>query len=406
MPNYIYKVRNVDGRVFLGVLEADDMRALRKKLRNSGYYVVALAPQTERRRILSLFEEGITLDTLTLFTRQLASMLEAGMSIISALETIWKSLSNHRMQLVISQMKNQMASGGSLSKSVNEFPQVFPAIYRALMSVAETGAGLVPILKKLVEYLENQRAFIDRIKRATLYPVTVVVFAVLVLVLMLTLVVPTFEKVFAKINVPLPFLTRVIIHISAAMRSVAFWIILPGIIGALFFAYKRMKAVPQGALLLDRLKLKLPIFGKIYYLASVERFTRSLGLLLGGGLPIIASIDVAKGTTNNRELENALQLVEKKVVAGVALSEAFRETKLFPVLMIEMINLGEHTGTLTEMLERTADNLSNELDMRIHKFLTLLEPMLIIFVGGLVAFILFVIYMPIFSLWQSLPGMR
>lgn len=403
MPTFVYKVKDETGKTFSGVLEAEDIKALRKKLRDSGYYVVFVSSYRKKRR-LSLFEEKITLDTLTSFTHQLSSMIEAGLPILMALDILWREIENSKMQVVISQIRNRLKEGKSLSEAVGEFPTVFPIMYRALLSVAESGGGLVSILKKLVEYLNNQKQFISKIKKATTYPMIVVFFAVIVVVLMLILVVPTFQKVFAKINVELPLLTQMIVSISNLMRTFIFWFVTAGAIFFLYFLYRTIKANPRGHLLIDKIKLRLPLFGKIFYTAAVGRFIRSLSLLLGGGLPAAKSIEVAKAAAVNKEIENSLEWVEKRIIEGVSLNESLRETRFFPMLLVEMAAVGEQSGTLVEMLERVANHFEEELEFRLNKFLTLLEPLLIFFVGGVVVFVLLSIYLPIFKLWRALPG--
>ncbi len=401
MPSFIYKVKDETGKIFSGVLEADNVRALRKKLHDSGYYVISVTLAKEEKR-LPFFEKKINLDTLLLFTHQLSSMIEAGMPILMSLNILWREIDHPKMQVVISQIRNKLSEGKSLSEATEEFPDVFPVMYRALLKVAETGGGLAIILKKLTQYLEKQREFITKVKRALTYPLIVIGVAVVVVILMLTLVVPTFQRVFRQINVELPFLTQLIINISKIMRTFYFWLALIGIVALLIFVYKRLRKNPKTSLAIDRLKLKLPIVGKIFYLASLGRFTRSLSLLVGGGLPIAESMDIASQTVVNKEIETSLDWAKRRIVEGVALNEALREAKTFPAILVEMIAVGEQSGTLAEMLERVATHFEEDLDSRISRFLTMLEPLLIVFVGGIVIFILLSIYLPIFKLWGAL----
>ena len=401
MPSFIYKVKDDSGRVFSGVLEADNARALRKKLHDSGYYVISVTLAKEKKR-LPFFEKKINLDTLLLFTHQLSSMIEAGMPILMSLNILWREIDHPKMQVVISQIRNRLSEGKSLSEATEEFPDVFPVMYRALLKVAETGGGLAIVLKKLTQYLEKQREFITKIKRALTYPLIVIGVAVVVVILMLTLVVPTFQRVFRMINIELPFLTQLVINISKIMRTFYFWLAFIGIIALFVFVYKRLRKNPKTALAIDRLKLKLPVMGRIFYLASLGRFTRSLSLLVGGGLPIAESMDIASQTAVNKEIESSLDWAKRRIVEGVALNEALRETKTFPAILVEMIAVGEQSGTLAEMLEKVAIHFEEELDSRISRFLTMLEPLLIVFVGGIVVFILLSIYLPIFKLWGAL----
>ncbi|RLJ02971.1 MAG: hypothetical protein DRP08_04070, partial [Candidatus Aenigmatarchaeota archaeon] len=361
MPKFVYKVKDDKGRAFSGVLEAENVKELRRKLRDTGYYVVSISPE---KRKLSIFKQKIDLDTLLAFTHQLSLMIDSGLPILMVLDILWKEIENPRMQMIISQIKNSLNEGESLSKAVSRFPQVFPPMYRALLSVAETSGELSFVLKRLTEYLNTQKQFITKTKRASTYPILVIIFAIMVVLLMVILVVPTFQKVFAQIRVELPPLTKMIINISKMTRSLSFWLIVGALSAMIFFLYKLTKKNPKGALMLDRVKLKLPVFGKIFYTASLERFARSLSLLLGGGLPAAQSIRVAKQTVVNKEIENSLDWVERRISEGSSLNEALRETKIFPAFFIEMVAVGEQSGTLHEMLEKVASHFEEVLDYK------------------------------------------
>ncbi|RKY40915.1 MAG: hypothetical protein DRP76_00950 [Candidatus Omnitrophota bacterium] len=401
MPSFIYRVRDKSGRVFSGILEADNVRSLRKKLHDLGYYVVSIT-SAERKRKLSFFEKKINLDTLFTFTHQLSSMIEAGLPILMSLDILWREIDHPKMQVVISQIRNELSEGKSLSEAVEKFPQVFPLMYRTLLKVAETGGGLVIILKKITQYLQKQKEFITKVKRATTYPLIVIAIAITVVILMLVGVVPTFQRVFRMMKVELPLLTTIVITISRIMRTPYFWLIAIGGTIVLYFLYRHLREKPHTGLLIDRMKLRIPVLGRIIYLASLGRFTRSLSLLVGGGLPVAESMEVATQTVVNKKLEHSLDWVKRRIVEGVALNEALRETHTFPTILVEMIAVGEQSGTLAEMLEKVANHFEEELDIRVNKFLTLLEPLLIVFVGGIVVFVLLSVYLPIIKLWQVL----
>ncbi len=399
-----YKVKDELGRVYTGVSEKEDVRALKKTLHDRGWYVIKVAPFKERKE--SFFQKKVGLEDLIMFTHQLCSMLEVGIPILRALDILWKQVSNVRLQVVISRIKDRLAEGKSLYEAFGEFPDVFPLIYRSLLGVAQTGAGLVTVLSKLVEYLNNQRVFISKIKRATTYPLVVIAFAILVVILMLVWVVPTFQVVFGRINVELPLITQIILNISALMRSVLFWVII-GIFSILAtFFYKKIAVTSYGRYKIDSLKLKLPILGNLLYTASLARFIRSLGLLLSAGLPIGRSLETAKAVVINKKITRSLDSVEKRITEGVSLSDSLAETRIFPSLLSQMVAVGEESGTLSEMLDKVSAHFEEELDYRLNKFLTLIEPLLIIFVGGIVVFVLMSIYLPVFKLWGGIVGMR
>jgi len=405
MARFIYRVKDDTGKTFTGTLEAENAKVVRRKLRDSGYYVVGVSPHKDKGKFV-FFERRVSLDTLLMFTHQLSSMIGAGLPILLSLDILWRHIEDTRMQLVISQIKDRLNRGKSLSQAIAEFPKIFPPMYRALLSVAETGGGLVPILKKLVEYLTIQKQVISKIKRASTYPLTVLGFAIGVVILMLTFVVPTFQKVFTKLRIELPALTQLVLKVSALTRSLYFWIVIVVIGVGVFFLYKLFTSRPGLRLKMDRWKLKLPLLGKVFYLASISRFVRSLGLLLGAGLSASKSMKIAKATAINKHIERSLDWVEKRIIEGMSFSEAIGETKMFPNVLVEMVAVGERSGTLVEMLEKMAVHFEEELDFYLNKLLTMLGPALIVLVGGLVVFILIAIYLPIFTLWGKLGMMH
>lgn len=405
MTRFIYKVKDDKGRVYCAMLEAEDKKTLRKTLFDRGWYVVDIHPYREKRLFLFL-RKKIGLDTLIMFTHQLTSMLEAGVPILHALDIIWRQIEEPSFQIVVSQVRNSLAQGKSLQESFDEFPDVFPVLYRALLGVAEVGANLVKILRKLLEYLVNQREFILKLKRAITYPIFVVGFAISVVIIMLLWVIPTFQMFFRRVNVELPLFTQVIVNISSLMRTFSFWIIMAVVLTVVFILYKKFSATPQGRDKIDRLKLRLPILGKIIYVAAIGRTVRSLGLLVIGGLPIVKSIEVAKETALNTVVANALEQVRKRVIEGNSLSASLKESAIFPPFLVEMVSVGEESGTLVEMLERLAIYFEEDLDFRLGRFLILLEPLLIILVGGVVICILLSIYLPIVRLWGGITGLR
>lgn len=405
MANFIYKVKDENGKAYSGVAEADDIKSLKNNLRDHGWYVIAARPLAGKPKFLFL-KRGVGLDNLIMFTHQLSSMLEAGIPMLNALDIIWKQIDNQRFQIIISQLKNKLAQGASISEAFNSFPDVFPMLYRALLSVADVGANLVKILRKLLEYLLDQREFLFKLKRAVTYPVIVICFAIVVVIIMLLWVIPTFQMVFTKIKVELPLFTQIIIKISMIIRTFYFWLAVVLISAVLGYIYKNFSATEKGREIVDRIKLRIFIFGPILEAACISRLVRSLSLLLSGGLPVARSIKVAKATAMNAKFSKALDSVERGITEGATLSASLAETKAFPSFLVEMVSVGEESGTLVEMLERVAVHYEENFDFKLNRFLTLLEPLLIIFVGGMVIFILLAIYLPIMKLWSGLTGTR
>lgn len=398
MPTFIYKVKDDSGRNLHGIISAESARDIKKRVRDPNLFFVS-AKQFNRERI---FKKKIKLQVLIMFTHRLTSLIEAGVPILQAISILWRQTEDPTIQLVISHMKSQLEEGNKISTSMESFPGIFPTLYRALIRVGESSGVLVTVLRKLSEYLVYKAQVITRTKKALMYPLFVVGFSVLTLILMFVYVVPTFEKVMQKLDVELPFLTYMVFKISATMRSPVF---IAGVfitLVAVGLLYMRMQKSPKLKKQFDALLLKIPYFGDILLSLSLSQFTRSLGILLGAGVPISESLDVSTTTTTNEKISDSLKMVKKDVEHGNSLYESFKKVKEFPVMLIEMVGVGETSGMIVPILEKVTSHFDEECDYQINKFLTILEPMLIIFVGGVVIFTLLSIYLPIVSIWQGL----
>ena len=401
MSMFLYKLKDETGRVFWGVVEARDKKEVKRKFRSTEYFLIGVESYSKKK----LSQMRLPLDALVIFTHRFYSLIEAGLPILSALNILWRQSESHDVQIITSHIRKCLEDGSNLGEAINEFPLVFPVMYRALISVAEEGAGLVPILAKISEYLEDQKAFIARAKKAVLYPSLVLVFAVLVLLGMFLFVVPTFQKVLEKLHVKLPFFTQLIFHISEVLRSGYFYLFLGLVVGGGIVVYKKFRTNRHFRLWMDDFKLRVPYFRNIFYMLSMSRFVRSLSLLIGAGISIIVSLDTAKTTVVNQKIEQAVDEIRKQVIEGISLYPAFKSTKMFPLMLVEMIGIGETSGSLAKLLTKSAVHFDEEVDYYINKFLTYLEPLLIILVGGIVGIILLGIYLPIFSLWVGLSNL-
>jgi len=400
MRNYVYKLKDESGKTLYGFSEAHNKKDLKKRLRHSSFFFIS-AELYDRKKI---FGSKVDLESLLVFTRRLSSLIEAGIPILTAMHILWRQTEDKTIQLVISHIRSRLEEGKKISIALDDFPKMFPPMYRAMISVAEKAGGLVVILKRLTAYLEYQKLLITRTKKAILYPLIVIIFAFLVLLVMLVFVVPLFQTVLKQLNIELPLLTRVVLGLSELLRSPAFILSLPFVITISIFSYRVLKHDPKFAQSVDFYKTKIPYVGNILYSLALGRFVRSLSILVGAGLPIVESFEVAKTTTSNQYIVGGINQAQKKIERGQSLYESFNEAKLFPVMFVEMVGVGESSGAIVQSLENLADHFDEEVEYKQNKFFTLLEPFLIIFVGIIVIIILLAIYMPIFSIWSGLLG--
>ena len=337
-----------------------------------------------------------------MFTHRLTSLIESGIPILTAMNILWRQTEDKTLQLVVSHMRKNLEEGNKISDALGDFPNVFSVLYRSLIDVAERTGTLVGMLRKLTAHLEYQKQFITRVKKATIYPLIVFTFALLVLIGMFIFIVPTFEKVLMNLDVDLPVMTQLVLNISAVMKSpaVIFSVILGGIMLAVL--YKQLKKHPRFAYRFDAFKLKIPVIGNILYTISISRFVHSLSMLIGAGFPIVQSFPVAKTTAYNEKIIRGIEGIQDKIEQGVSLYDSFSASKLFPVMVVELVGVGEVSGSIVKVFERLGTHMDEEVDYKINKYLTSMEPALIIFVGGIVLMTLLAIYTPVFSIWQTL----
>jgi len=400
MPNYLYKLKDENGKTLYGFWEAKDLRELKSRLRAFNVFFIS----AKVFDIKQLKKQKVTFDALLMFTHRLTSLIESGIPILSALNILWKQSEEKTMQLVISRMYRHVEDGENISKALDDFPNIFPYLYRSLVHVAEKTGSMVFILRRIVEYLEYQRQFMSRVKKAMLYPCIVMGLTILVLIGMFTFVVPTFQKVLTGLNAELPLITRVVLGISQVMRNPFFIGFVVVVIISLIVVYREMRKIPEIGYKLDKYILNFPFFGNLMLTMAVSRFINSLRVLIGSGLPIVESIDVAQSTINNQYLVKHIKDVKEGVKQGRSLYETFRDTKVFPVLLVEMLGIGEKVGTVTKVLENLTKHFDEEVDYKLNKFLTIIDPLLIIIVGTIIIFTMLAIYMPIFSIWNKLAS--
>ncbi len=398
MISFLYQVKDEMGRNLYGIIDARDKKEAKKKISSYNYYFVSAKPCNKKK----IFKRTVKFQEVLMFTHRLTSLMEAGIPILAAMNILWRQSEDQTVQIVISQVRTSLEEGSDMSSSLDSFPRIFPSVYRALIKVGEKSGALVHVLNRLSEYLEYRAQMVARVKKVTMYPVVVIIFAVVIIFFLFSFVVPRFEKVLMRMDVELPMITRVILDISNKMKSPVFMFGLVSFtVGAvvLFLYLKRMDKV---AYWIDKTILKIPYFGHILTILSLSQLVRSLTILLGAGVPVLESIDVANTTTNNRKLISDLGKVKKDIEEGNSLYHSFKKIRDFPVLLTEMIGIGESSGMMVKILEKVTKHFDDEVDMEMNKFLTLLEPALILVVGGIVILTLLAIYLPIMTIWQEM----
>ncbi|MCA9406048.1 MAG: type II secretion system F family protein, partial [Candidatus Omnitrophica bacterium] len=305
-------------------------------------------------------------------------------------------------QIIVSYIKKQLEEGNRISASMDAFPNCFPLVYRALIKVGELGGALVPVLKKLSEYLDYQAAMIARTKKALLYPSIVLVVAFLVVLFMFFFVVPRFAVILERLKVDLPVITQMVMAFSDFVRSPWFFVLLGLFVSGIFTYFKYFRKQSSIAYAVDAIAIKIPYFGKLMMTMALSQFVRSLSILLGSGVSVLESIKVATTTAGNAKIEESLKKVRVDLERGSSMYESFQSVQYFPILLTEMVGIGETSGTIVPVLGKLTHHFDQEVDYELNRFLTILEPVLIILVGSIVLVTMASIYMPIASIWQGL----
>jgi general secretion pathway protein F len=399
MATYSYKAIDRNGKDKRGVIQAESTRQARQLLRAQGLIVVKTASSDEVRRKKSFvgsLRKPISSLELSLITRQLAILLSSGLSVEQSLNALIEQLENTEQKSIIMRVKEEVIGGRSLAASMRMFPKVFPAIYCSLIHAGEQSGSLAGVMTKLADYSDRTRELTSKILMALLYPIIVTIVASLMIVALLVYVVPQVVKVFESSKQELPFLTKMLIATSGGLRSYG-WLIIVGII-VLIISLNRMLKRHDFKLRFHKKLLEIPVMGRLLINMDVARFTHTLSILLASGVPMIAALEAGRDTVSNYMLKNAVNQALKSVQEGVPLAVALGSKKAFPPVVIHLIASGEKSGTLDHLLSQAAAHQELELTHRSQLLTGILEPVLILFMGGVVLLIVIAILLPILNM--------
>ena len=341
--------------------------------------------------------QPIGLKDMVIFSRQFAAMVEAGVAMLRALNVMTDQTENRRLRIALIQIKSDIEQGGTLSDSLEKHPKVFDRLYISMIKAGEAGGVLDKVLNRLALFMEERSKLTQQVKAAMTYPVVVMIIGVVVVYAMLTLVLPTFQGLFNSRGSELPAYTRLLITISEFLRSWYMLGIFVGII-ATVWGVRKWYGTKNGKYTLDSAMLKLPVLGDILQKVAVARFTRTFGTLTRSGVPIVSALDVVKDSAGNAVLARAVEAVQSKVQEGGTINGPMGESKLFPAMVTQMVAIGEETGQLENMLEKVADFYDIEVNTAVEGLTSLMEPLMIVTLGGLVGAIVIGMYLPIFTI--------
>ena len=406
MPTFAYSGRTRTGQNITGEHVADSMDAAVAALRRDQIMVTRIDAKAAGRAKAEAKPKAkgktVPAKNLAIFTRQFSVMIDAGLPLVQCLEILGKQEPHKHYAAAILKVREDVEAGAALADAMKRHPKTFDALYSNMIAAGEAGGILDTILKRLAVYIEKAVKLKGEVKSAMIYPVAVIVIATLVVGAILWKVIPTFATLFAGLGAQLPLPTRVVIALSDGI--VAYGWILIIVIGGIGWGVKSYYATDGGRHTIDRILLKMPILGGILRKVAVARFCRTLSTLLASGVPILDGLDITARTAGNAIIEDAIQTTRSGIERGETISGPLKETIVFPSMVVLMINVGETTGALDAMLSKIADFYEEEVDTAVAGLLTLMEPVMIAFLGVVVGGIVIAMYMPIFDLISKLTG--
>ncbi len=419
MSIYTYAAIDKEGKEVKGRLEVNSHQEAIDKIREKGLYPTSIVedkgkgegpgvahepgrPGSPSKPAMTIMIGAVKPKQVTLFTRQLATLISSGLPLVRALYVLERQDKSGMLKATIRGLAEQVEGGSSFSEALAKYPKTFPSLYVNTVKAGETGGVLELVLSRLADFAEKSQKLNSRIKAALVYPALVLTLALSVLFFLITFIVPKFMQIFKEMGVALPFMTRILLHISDLAKNK--WPLGIGLIIGLIVLYNVLRKVAATRFVLDRIKLELPVMGPLLRKIAIARFSRTLGTLLSSGVPILQSLMVAKDTTGNDVIARSIINVHDSVREGETVAKPLLKAGLFPAMAVNMISVGEETGALDQMLLKIADVYDEEVDVTVVGLMSLLEPFLIIGMGGVVGFIVISMFLPLFQLITALGG--
>ena len=378
-------------RLVRGEVVAKDEEEARKKLQRRGIRPLRISKvKTARKR-------RITQEDITVFTRQLATMMKAGLPLMQAFEIVARGHSNPSMTEMLMQVRSDVEQGSALGKSFSKYPKYFDRFYCNLVSAGESGGVLESLLDKLAVYKEKTQAIKKKVKTALTYPIAIIVVAIALIFIMMMFVLPAFKEVYANMGAELPSLTQLVMNLSDLFVDYG-WIMIILLIVSAFGLYKLHEKSPTLQKRIDALILRLPVFGTIVRKATIARWARTTSTLFAAGVPLVEVLDSVAGASGNILYEEATQDIRAKVTQGLSLTSSMQSTDMFPNMVIQMAAIGEESGSLDDMLNKAAEFYEDEVDNSVSRLSALMEPIIMVVLGSLIGILLIAMYLPLFNL--------
>ena len=405
MPVFDYKALTASGEQVTGIIDADSLADARSKLRQKRLFPTDVTESDEKVDLRSdqatsrIFQRIKPMD-VAVFTRQMATLLGSGLQLVQGLNALIDQLEKSPLKRVIIGVRDDVNAGKSFADALRRFPRVFPPLYINMIQAGEAAGALDLVLERLADLTEKNVKMRNHIRSVMVYPALVACIGVVMVVFLLVKVVPTITDIFAETKQALPLPTVILLNVSDFLRS--YWWVIIFITAGLYFLFTAWKKGPKGRLILDRLKLRLPLVGPLIRKISVVRFSRTLSTLLSSGAPLLGSMEIVKNIVNNTSIANSIEEAIEAIRAGQSVAGPFRKSRVFPPIVVHMISIGEASGALEPMLDKIAQSYEDEVETSVSAMTSLLEPIMIVVMGVVVGYIVLSILLPIFQMSDAI----
>ncbi len=399
MPTFEYQAMDSSGQEVSGTIDAASESAASSQLKDQGYRPFEIAEKSEGGFELKIpFFSGspVSGEEISLFTRQLATLLEAGLPLLRSINILEEQTENEDFKKILTSLSQDIQGGASFSEALGRHPDIFDELYINMVKAGEVGGVLETVLDRLAEFAEKNQELKTKIKSATMYPAIMFAIAILVVIFLMIFVLPTFIDLFTDMGVELPLPTRIVIGVSEFLQS-RWYVVFGGVIAA-YYGLKWYYGTEQGRYNIDKLQISVPIFGELFRKVATARFTRTLSTLIQSGVPILQAIEIVQDTIGNKVVAATMDDVYDSISEGDTISEPLHASGVFAPMVTHMISVGEETGNLDEMLGRIADNYEMQVDEMVEGLSSMLEPILILFMGVMVGVIVTAMFFPMFQL--------
>ena len=399
MPHYIWKGKNSYGEKRKGVIEAPNLESARAHLKKIRVTPMKLKEKPkDMLENVAFFQPKVTTKDVVIFTRQLSTMIDAGLPLVQGLEILGNQQENPTFKKILIQVRGDVETGTTFADALKRHPKVFDSLFCNMVEAGEIGGILDTILSRLSIFMEKSMVLKKRVKGAMTYPIICLCISIVILGVILIFVVPVFEKMFADFGAALPVPTQIVVTLSNAVKNNFLYMI--AFVAIVIFVIKKVYQTEKGEKKIDALILNLPVFGDLVRKVSVAKFSRTLGTMLRSGVPILESLNVVARTSGNKVIETAVFRTADAISEGRPIAEPLEETGVFPTMVVQMINVGEAVGALDAMLEKIADFYDEEVDQAVENLTAMIEPFMMVFLGGMIGGLVVAMYLPIFKMGE------